>query len=307
MKNLENGEVTVDRAQFFISAQGRLSKGRWPSIPGLRDSFRGQVFHTSEWDPDCDVTGKRVAIIGNGASGQQILPVILPKVAHIDHYVRSRIWVTPAFQKSLTPATAAHPGGLTYTDEEKNKFQSDPAHYVQYRRAMESLLHNRFPRTILHTKEHEAVREACIRTMAERLNGDQQWIDKLTPDFAPGCKRLTPAPGYLEALQHAKVTYFDDPISYMSENGVVGQDGVERQIDIAILDTGFENGCIPYFPTVGNRNVDISQLWKSDGSIGYPQTYFGVMARELPNYFFTMQVCIMTLLFVTGEFMEASS
>lgn len=290
VKDLETGLQITEKAPFFINAQGRLSTGKWPSIPGLKD-FRGPTLHTSEWDPRCELPGKRVAIIGNGASGQQILPKILPQVAHVDHYVRSRVWVSPTFQKDLTPATAAHPGGHTYTDEEKQRFEADPAYYLQYRRNLEALLHNRFPRTILGSKENMAVREACIKTMEERLGGDRQWIERLTPDFAPGCKRLTPAPGYLEALRDDHVTYVDIPITHMTEKGIVTTDGTERETDIVILATGFENGCIPYFPTIGRNKTDISQLWKSDGSVGYPQTYFGIMAPDLPNYFFIMQVC----------------
>ncbi|KAJ4245460.1 hypothetical protein NW762_013969 [Fusarium torreyae] len=125
--------------------------------------------------------------------------------------------------------------------------------------------------------------------MEERLKGDRHWIERLTPDFAPGCKRLTPAPGYLEALQDDDVTCIDTPITHITEKGVVTADGTEREAGIIILATGFENGCIPYFPTIGKNKKDISQLWKSDGSIGYPQTYFGIMAPDLPNYFFTMQ------------------
>lgn len=66
---------------------------------------------------------------------------------------------------------------------------------------------------------------------------------------------------------------------------------LKEKLTFVILATGFEIGCIPYFPTIGRNQTDISQLWKAHGSIGYPQTYFGIMAPDLPNYFFIMQVC----------------
>ncbi|CAK7207272.1 hypothetical protein SEUCBS139899_010082 [Sporothrix eucalyptigena] len=299
VKDLETGKTAHENTPFFINAQGRLSRPKFPDIPGLLTTYTGTVVHTADWEPALDVTGKRVAVIGNGSSGQQILPNIALRVAHIDHYVRSRVWITPTFQKNLVEATGTNPGAHRYTDTEKANFESDPAAYLAYRRSIEANLHTKFQRNILGSKENEALRAACIDTMRERVGGSQEWLDRLVPDFAPGCKRLTPAPGYLEAIiskkdgengdGNNKVTYIDTPIVAATETGLVTADDIEHPVDVIIAATGFANGFVPHFPIIGRNGVDISKTWAAGGETGYPETYFGVMAPDMPNYFFVLQ------------------
>ncbi|CAK7222485.1 hypothetical protein SCUCBS95973_004857 [Sporothrix curviconia] len=305
IKDLATGIETHETTPFFINAQGRLSKPKFPDIPGLFTTFAGTVVHTAAWDTGLDLANKRVAVIGNGSSGQQILPMIAPRVAHVDHYVRSRVWITPTFQKNLVEATGTNPGAHQYTDAEKIRFEADPAAYLAYRRSIEANLHTKFHRNILGSKENEALRTACIDTMRQRVGGSQDWLDRLVPEFAPGCKRLTPAPGYLEAItgttvvggggggggggDAGKVTYIDTPLVSATEAGLVTADGVERRVDVVIAATGFANGFVPQFPIIGRNGIDISQAWAAGGDVGYPETYFGVMAPDMPNYFFVLQ------------------
>ncbi|CAK7211411.1 hypothetical protein SBRCBS47491_001117 [Sporothrix bragantina] len=291
VKDLTCGNVVHETTPFFINAQGRLSKPKFPEISGLFATFPGSVVHTAAWDPKLDLAGKRVAVIGNGSSGQQILPIIAPNVAHVDHYVRSRVWITPTFQKNLVEATRDNPGAHQYTDAEKTCFETDPTAYLAYRRSIEANLHTKFHRNILGSQENEALRAACIDTMRQRVGGNQEWLDRLVPDFAPGCKRLTPAPGYLEAItgKDSKVTYIDTPLVAATEQGLVTADGIERPVDVIIAATGFANGFVPQFPIVGRDGIDLSQTWAAGGDIGYPETYFGVMAPHMPNYFFVLQ------------------
>lgn len=280
----------MEHSNFFINAQGRLSEPQMPSIPGLLTEFKGKVMHTGAWDSAYNLNGKRVAIIGNGASGQQILPNLLPSVAHIDHYVRSRVWVTPTFLKNGIEARADNPGAYQYTEAEMANFENDPQAYFEYRQRIEATLHTKFQRNILRSKENEELRQACIETMSRRVNGSREWLERLIPDFAPGCKRLTPAPGYLEALQSPHVSYIQEKIVSITDKAIVTADGTEREVDVIIAATGFANGFVPYFPTIGRNGVDISQTWSEGGATGYPDTYFGVMAPDMPNYFFILQV-----------------
>lgn len=270
-----------------------MSRPKLPDITGLTETFTGTLVHTAAWDPSINLTGKRVAVIGNGSSGQQILPQVAPHAALVDHYVRSRVWITPTFQKNLVEATGDNPGAHQYTDAEKAGFAADPAAYLAYRRTIEANLHTKFQRNVLGSPENEALRAACIETMRQRLGGSQEWLDRLVPDFAPGCKRLTPAPGYLETIvkgeEDGKVTYVDTPIVSATATGLVTVDGVERPVDVIIAATGFFNGFVPHFPIVGRNGVDLRQDWSVDGDTGYPETYFGVMAPDMPNYFMVLQ------------------
>jgi cation diffusion facilitator CzcD-associated flavoprotein CzcO len=86
------------------------------------------------------------------------------------------------------------------------------------------------------------------------------------------------------------VEYIDQPIVRATSNGLVTADGKAREVDAVIAATGFQNGFLPWFPTIGKNGVDLRERWASDGPIGYPETYFGVMAPDMPNYFAVMQV-----------------
>lgn len=290
VQNLSTGEVFVETAEFFVSAQGRLNKPKLPYIPGLETEFKGHVCHTAEWDDSFDFRGKKIAIVGNGASGQQLLVNILPQVDHVDHYARSKQWILPTFSSGFLEARPDLPGAYVFTEQEKQRFAANPAAYLAFRRDLEKNLHNAYNGSIAGSAANEAARQKCVETMRKRLGGDEQWLQRLLPDYAVGCKRPTPSPGYLEALRSPQVTYVDVGISHASAIGLVDLDGHERPVDAIILATGFENGFLPLFPTIGKDGLDLAQHWSSDGPTGYPETYFGVMAPDMPNYFAVLQV-----------------
>jgi cation diffusion facilitator CzcD-associated flavoprotein CzcO len=256
IKNLHTGETVVDRADFFVTALGRLNHARFPPIPGLSD-FKGKLIHTSAWDQDYDYKGKKVAIIGNGASGQQLLPNIAGDVAHLGHYVRSKVWISPTFRAKLHEASAAAPGGPKFSAEQKRQFEEVPASYLKYRKALEAGFHGTLASSIKGSPRNKLLRDSIINTMLKRLNGNKEWLARVLPDYAPGCKRLTPAPGYLEALLEPHIKYFTEPILSATEKGLVTSDGATREYDAIIAATGFAGGYVPRFPTIGLDEVDL--------------------------------------------------
>lgn len=290
IKDLANGQIIRDTADFFVSAPGRVNQASFPDIEGL-DKFAGKVLHTSKWDNSVELKNKRVAVIGNGASGQQILPNILPQVAHVDHYVRSKTYVSPTFRRGQLEASADHPGAHTYTEEEKQRFHEDPAAYLSYRKELDKghygALNNRFAE--LGSEDNQKVRESLLKTMLDRVHGNEEWLARLTPDYSPGCKRLTPAPGYLEGIIGPKVEFIDTKIVRATEHGLVTEDGNTRNVDIIIAATGFKDGFWPRFPTVIKDGTDLAEAWRPGGQIGFPENYFGNMAPAAPNYFFVLQ------------------
>ncbi|KAF4627805.1 hypothetical protein G7Y89_g10350 [Cudoniella acicularis] len=288
VKNLLTGETVADRADFFVTAPGRLNRLHFPPIPGLSD-FKGKLIHTAAWDQDFDYKGKKVAIIGNGASGQQLLPNIAGDVGRIDHYVRSKVWISPTFRAELHEATAAAPGGPRFSVEQKKQWENDPASYLKYRKALESGFHGTLAGSIKGSLQNNLLRESIVKTMLKRLNGDEKWLARVLPNYAPGCKRLTPAPGYLEALLQPHVEYITEPIVSATSNGLVTADGVTREVDAIIAATGFKGGYVPRFPTIGKDGVDLVEKWGFDSDPGYPETYLGVMASGFPNFFFLLQ------------------
>ena len=293
IKNIDTGEVFVDTAHFFVEAAGRLNVPKFPNIPGLDDRFKGTVVHTSQWTDDLtrEISGKRIAVIGNGASGQQFLANIIDKPTHVDHYVRSRQWIVPAFSPTFVAATKEVLGGYVFTQEEKDRFVQDPQAYLEYRKSIEKGLHGRFEGTILGSESNNKAWENSRQALWERLGGDQAWFARLVPSFAPGCKRPTPSAGYIEAIQSSKVDYVDDVrISHATADGLVTEDGTERKVDMIVTATGFKNGFLPLFPTIGKDGRDLSKYWATNGPIGYPKTYFGIMAPKIPNWFAVVQV-----------------
>ncbi|KAL2418247.1 FAD-binding monooxygenase tazF [Exophiala dermatitidis] len=289
IKDLSSGTVFKDTAEFFISSPGRVNQPNIPPFEGV-DNFQGPVIHTARWDPKIDLKGKRVAIIGNGASGQQILPNIVDQVAHIDHYVRGKTYVSPTFRQGLLEASVDIPGGYVYTEEEKQRFREDPEALLAYRNELEKTHYRAINNTfgVIGSKGNEEFRQELLKTMLDRLNGDREWLERLTPDYGPGCKRLTPAPGYLEAIIGPKVEFIDTPIKRITTTGVETVDGNLRNVDIVILATGFKDGFYPRFPTILKNGDDLAQIWRPGGKIGFPETYLGVAAPNAPNYFFIL-------------------
>ncbi|KAJ3542190.1 hypothetical protein NM208_g4226 [Fusarium decemcellulare] len=289
VKNLETDETFLDRAEFFVSSQGRISKPKIPDISGL-DTFKGPVIHTARWPKEFNYKNKRLAVIGNGASGQQLIPNIINDTAHIDHYVRTKTWVTPTFAGDLLVATADKPGGPEYSEEERAKFRNDPQAYLEHRREFELKFHNLHRGgDILGSKSNQDLRDRITKVMLERLDGDEEWLQRVIPDYSPGCKRLTPAPGYLESLKSSKVDYITTRISSVEERGIVTEDGKLRLVDAIITATGFQDGFTTLFPVIGKEGVDLREKWSREGDIGYPESYFGVMAPGYPNYFTVLQ------------------
>lgn len=287
---MENGSVAVDIADFFVSSQGRISIPKKPQIDGLYSHFKGDVIHTAKWPKDFDLTGKNVAVIGCGASGQQLVPNIISQVARLDHYVRGKTWVTATFSGDLHEATSEAPGGPVYTDEEKSKFRTDPTKYLEHRRNFDIKFHRPPGAETIGSEANKQLRDRILETMRQRLGGDEEWLQRVLPDYAPGCKRLTPAPGYLEALQLPKLDYVTESIVRVDETGVISADGKHRKVDVIITATGFEMGFTSHFPVIGRDGIDIRDKWGVGGTIGYPESYLGVMAPGLPNYFTILQV-----------------
>ncbi|WAO91495.1 Hypothetical protein NCS54_00897000 [Fusarium falciforme] len=290
VRNLRTGDVSVDTAEFLVNCQGRISKPKVPNIPHL-DAYKGPVVHTARWPADLDLADKTVAVVGAGASAAQLIPNIAPRVRKIVNFVRSKTWVSPTFIQGIHEATGDAPGGPPYSPEQRAAFQEDPAAYVEHRREFEMRFQTRTIKGAdkLGSKENAALRERIIETMRDRLGGDEEWLQRLLPDYAPGCKRLTPAPGYLETLRSPKVDYITERITQLTPTGVQTAGGAHHEVDVVILATGFESSFTTLFPVIGKDGIDLREKWSPDGEIGYPETYPGIMAPGFPNYFFVLQ------------------
>lgn len=212
----KHGNQSSEHFDFVVHAIGRFNNWRLPKYPGM-DTYKGHLVHASNWDPSFDSKNKRVAVIGNGASGVQIVPALRRIATHIDHYARNPTWVAAAF----TPYLQERREGVMEISEEKRESFKDEATYLEYRKNLEDGFWRTYAGIIDGSETSKNMRPKLTEIMRKRLGAEygEEILDKLVPDFPPHCRRLTPAPGYLESLTKENVTLIQTAIERFTEDG----------------------------------------------------------------------------------------
>lgn len=270
-----DGVEKVDEADFLITATGVFSQPRLPNYPGLTE-YQGHLRHSSNWDPEFDPTGKTIALIGNGASGIQLLPQLQKVAKHVDHYARSPTWIAGSLS-----------GGTTINPDERDPVPTDPTEYLQYRKRVENRYFGRWGHVFKDSESNKADRAQYEQLMAGRLGDRVDVLNKIVPPFPPNCRRLTPGPGYLEALKQSNVSFINTPIQRFTETGIQTVDGQQREVDAVICSTGADISFTTSFPIIKD-GFDLQAAWRPTGSIGFPDTYLGLAAPGFPNLLFIL-------------------
>ncbi len=253
-------------AQVLVSGTGYLSDPAIPELPGL-DTFGGRMFHSAHWDHDYDLKGKRVAVIGTGASAIQFVPEIQKVAGHLDVYQRSAPWVGPKPNKEISAAEHKRRTSLP-------GYQSFRRNFNKHGREIVAFLMNR-----------PAVAAKTIQGMAQK-NLDQQVKDpalraRLTPDYAVGCKRLLFSNTWYPAIQQPNVELVTDRIAAVGPDSVTTADGRERKVDAIIFGTGFRATDRPIAQRIEGRDgVRLSDAWRDGMS-----AYRGTTVSGFPNLF----------------------
>ncbi|PNS16197.1 Thiol-specific monooxygenase [Sphaceloma murrayae] len=274
-RHTETGEITEDEADFVLPALGRFNAWRLPDYPGLSD-FKGTLRHTSNWDPSFDPKDKNVAVIGNGASGIQLVPNLQRIANRVDHYARSKTWIATSWAGDERRFEAQ-----PYTEQQLKDFQS-PERYLQFRKEMEAKYWRNFGNVFAGSEANKAKRTEFIEVMRKRTAKKPELMDSLVPDFSPNCRRLTPGPGYLESLAEPNVSFIQTPIKRFTETGIETVDGQHREVDAIFCATGANVDMVPPFSIRANGE-DLSQAWKPGGTYGWPYTYLGLAVPGFPN------------------------
>ncbi|KAK8119659.1 uncharacterized protein PG998_004285 [Apiospora kogelbergensis] len=281
--DLHRDEQFIQTADFVLTAIGRFNDWKLPEYPGLNE-FEGLLRHTSNWDPSFDPVGKRVAVIGNGASGIQVVSHLQKKVAHLDHYARNPTWIAESFagdKTSLEPKP--------YPDELRRRFAADPAAYTAWRKGFEDKYWRGFETWLRGSDRNNDARVALTESMRQRLLHRPELLEPLVPGFSPHCRRLTPGPGYLEAITAENTEYIQQRIARFTKTGIETEDGRHREVDAIFCATGANVDMIQPFPIRGPNGVLLSDLWRSEekgGSPGFPYTYIGAATPGFPNLLF---------------------
>ena len=276
--DLENDKTSTESFNFVITAIGRFNAWKLPNYPGL-DDYKGFLRHTSNWDPSYDPTDKKVAVIGNGASGIQVVPNLQRISKHVTHFVRNPTWIASSWagdERTFEPQP--------YPEEQRKSFE-DPETYLAFRKDLEEKYWRRFRSVVRGSEENVGMRDLFIDVMKKRAAKKPELLDGLIPDFAPNCRRLTPGPGYLESLTESNVDLVKTPIKRFTPTGIETADGKTYDFDAIFCATGANTDLAPPF-SIKARGVDLSKAWKPGGKFGFPYTYLGISTPGFPNLFF---------------------
>ena len=259
------GEFT---AQFLMGGMGGLSEPSVPDIPGLA-RFQGTMFHSARWNHDYDLRGKRVAVIGTGASAIQFAPEIQPLVEHMDVYQRTPAWIVPRWDRGLTRLEHA-------------VFRRFPAVQRLYRAAIYWGREFYAIPFMHHRPTLPSVPEIAARRHLRHQVKDPELRAKLTPDYAAGCKRILISNDWYPALAQPNVDLVTSGIAEITETGIVDRDGVERPVDAIVFGTGFHVTDFPHGRYVfGADGRSLADHWAES-----TQAYLGMAAVGFPNFFF---------------------
>ncbi|MFB8004284.1 NAD(P)-binding domain-containing protein [Nocardia sp. NPDC056000] len=255
-------------ARVIIAGTGPLHIPQVPDIPGA-ESFAGNSFHSARWDHSVDVTGRRVAVIGTGASAVQFTPPLAERAAHVDVFQRTPSWVLPKLDRPITAA-------------ERAAYRMVPGLRKLVRGGI-YFSHEALTGAFLNPKYMPVVR-AVAKTQLRQQVRDPELRARLTPEYEIGCKRMVMDNGYYPALQRENVELVTAAITEITETGIRTADGVEHPADVIIYGTGFKVVDKTDDQTlIGANGQTIQQLWR-DG----PQAYLGLATYGLPNYFLLM-------------------
>ncbi|KAK5944688.1 hypothetical protein PMZ80_001888 [Knufia obscura] len=261
-----------DRCHVLLHGTGILNNYKWPSIEGI-EKFKGRVLHTARWDSSYQAEqwkGDRVAIIGSGASSIQTVPTMQPHVKHMDIFVRTGVWFVQIADN--------HGANHEYTDEEKKSFHDDPTKLVEHAKSIEDQVNGLWGGFYKNSVGQTEGQKALKARMAEHIK-DERLLKGFTPEFGFGCRRITPGDPYMAAIQKENVDVHFTPVEKITEKGVVGGDGVERECDTIVCATGFDVSYRPRFPIVGQNGTELADKWKV-----CPEGYLGLAIPEFPNF-----------------------
>lgn len=256
-------------ARVLISGMGALSIPAYPDIPGA-DRFRGKRFHSQHWDHQFDLRGKRVAVVGTGASAIQFVPQIQPLAERLDLYQRTAPWILPKPDRAMT-------------GRELRLFRRLPLAQKALRAGIYWSLEARVMGLALHPGLMSLARRWGLRHIDRHIR-DPELRRKVTPDYQIGCKRILLSNDYYQALDQDNLDVITDGIREITEEGVVARDGRERKVDAIIYGTGFKaTDPVPRGLIFGREGRDLHDLWQTG-----PEAYKGTTVNGFPNLFLLM-------------------
>ena len=258
------------RGTYLITATGFLSQPKLPDIEGVGD-FAGEVIHTAKWDDNAALDGKRVAIIGTGATAVQLIPKLAKRAAHLTVFQRTPIWVTPKLDFKMPRAV-------------QTLFAKAPVTQKVARTANTALLEAMMVTAVVHYKQGKVFNAIAARIAKRHLHDqirDPALREALTPDYSFGCKRPTFSNTYYPSFTRDNVELETTSIERITPTGIVTTDGRETEVDVLVLATGFDmwDANFPAISVIGREGKDLGKFWRSTRF----QAYQGIAIPGFPN------------------------
>lgn len=270
---LSQWQLTTSQGNFsataVIFATGPITEPQTPNIEGLA-GFTGEMFHSARWRHDIDLRGKRIAVIGTGASAIQFIPQIQPLAAKLTVFQRTAPWVLPK-------------PDLTLGSRAKTLLRRYPAIQQQWRTAVAGSL-KLINFGLRHPDTLQPVSWLSKQLLKLQVH-DPILRKKITPNFTIGCKRLLFANNYYPALQANNCSVVASGLVKVEGNTVIAANGERAEVDVIIWGTGFEVA----HPPIGQRVINakgqrLSELWQNSS----PEAYLGTAIQDTPNAFLVL-------------------
>jgi cation diffusion facilitator CzcD-associated flavoprotein CzcO len=252
-------------SRFFVPAWGQLNRPLIPKVRGL-DGFKGDFFHSAQWRHDVNLSGKRVASIGNAASAVQYVPEIAPKVGHLTVFQRSANWIMPRNQ-------------IVFSAEQLDAYERNPDLFEESRKSLHAFRESGFERTRVGTDAQKEGKRLALAHLQQQVP-DPALRQQLTPDYEYACKRILRSDDYYPALARDNVSLETAGVEAFVENGIVTKDGRVLPFDVVVFGTGFESQAFQGSLQVRGTRRTLAQAWE-DG----PEAYLGMTVPGFPNMF----------------------
>lgn len=253
-------------ADILVAGIGGLSRASYPDLPGI-ERFRGKTFHSQDWDHDYDLAGKRVAVIGTGASAIQFVPQVQKQAARLTLFQRSAPWVMPKPDRAIT-------------EKERRWFRRLPLAQKLRRKALYWMLESRVIPILISPKMLKLVKKMALGHIHRQIK-DPQLRAQVTPDYEIGCKRILLSNNYYPALGQPNVEVVSEGIREVTATGIITNDGIHREMDALIYGTGFKaSDPVPAGLLTGRNGQDLQALWRNG-----PEAYKGTTVAGFPNFF----------------------
>ncbi|MFW1801753.1 NAD(P)-binding domain-containing protein [Acinetobacter nematophilus] len=257
------------QAKTVIFTTGPITEPSMPKLKGI-ETFKGEMFHSARWNHECDLTGKRVAVIGTGASAIQFIPQVQPLAKQLIVFQRTAPWVLPKADMELNETA-------------KGIISRFPVIQQTWRNSIAQIL-NGINFGLRNPKVLEPVNFLSKQLLRLQIK-DEKLRKDVTPNFTIGCKRLLFANNYYPALQQDNVTLIPHGLVEIDGNTVIAANGERHEVDVIIWGTGFEVS----HPPIGKRVYDangqvLAKRWKNSS----PEAYLGASIEHVPNAFLVL-------------------